>query len=35
MNFAADWQTGDASDLQAGLQKATQQTQDALDQAQL
>ncbi len=34
-NFAADWQTGDATDLQKGLEDATLQTQDALDQAQL
>jgi multiple sugar transport system substrate-binding protein len=34
-NFAQDWQAGDATDLQAGLQKATQQTIDALEQAQL
>jgi multiple sugar transport system substrate-binding protein len=35
VNFASDWQTGDATDLQAGLEDAAQQTQDALDQAQL
>lgn len=34
-NFASDWQTGDATDLKQGLEDATQQTQDALDQAQL
>jgi multiple sugar transport system substrate-binding protein len=34
-NFAADWQAGDATDLQAGLEDATQQTQDALAQAEL
>jgi hypothetical protein len=34
-NFTSDWQTGDASDLQKGLEAATQQTQDALEQAQL
>jgi multiple sugar transport system substrate-binding protein len=34
-NFAADWQAGDATDLQAGLEKATQETSDALAQAQL
>ena len=34
-NFAADWQTGDATDLQAGLAQATEQTQNALDQAKL
>ena len=34
-NFASDWQTGDATDLQKGLEEAAQQTQDALDQAQL
>jgi len=35
VDFAADWQAGDATDLQAGLEAATQQTQNALDQAQL
>ena len=35
VDFAADWQAGDATDLQAGLDEATQQTQNALDQAQL
>ena len=35
VNFASDWQVGDATDLQAGLEQATQQTQDALDQAAL
>jgi hypothetical protein len=34
-DFAQDWQAGDATDLQAGLEKATQQTIDALEQAQL
>ncbi|HEY5858822.1 MAG TPA: extracellular solute-binding protein [Actinomycetota bacterium] len=34
-NFTSDWQTGDATDLEKGLQDATEQTQDALDQAQL
>jgi multiple sugar transport system substrate-binding protein len=34
-NFAQDWQAGDATDLQAGLERATQQTVDALEQAQL
>ena len=35
VDFAADWQAGDATDLQAGLEQAAQQTQNALDQAQL
>jgi multiple sugar transport system substrate-binding protein len=35
VNFAEDWQSGDAADLQAGLQAATQQTVDALAQAEL
>jgi multiple sugar transport system substrate-binding protein len=35
VDFAANWQTGDATDLQAGLEEAAQRAQDALDQAQL
>ena len=34
-DFAADWQAGDATDLQAGLAQATEQTQNALEQANL
>ena len=33
--FAQKWQSGDAADLQAGLQEATQQTTDALEQAKI
>jgi multiple sugar transport system substrate-binding protein len=33
--FAQEWQSGDATDLQSGLDQANQQTQDALEQAQL
>lgn len=33
--FAADWQAGDATDLEGGLSAATEQTQNALDQAEL
>lgn len=33
--FAQEWQAGDATDLQAGLQEVTQQTTDALEQAKL
>jgi hypothetical protein len=35
VTFAQRWQAGDAEDLQAGLQEATQQTTDALEQAKL
>lgn len=35
LNFAQDWQAGDATDLQAGLQAAAKQTSDALAQAEL
>ena len=33
--FAQKWQAGNADDLDAGLQQVTQQTQDALEQAQI
>jgi multiple sugar transport system substrate-binding protein len=33
--FAQKWQAGDAADLQAGLEQAADQTQNALEQAQL
>ena len=35
VTFAQKWQSGDASDLQEGLDQVTQQTTDALEQAQL